>query len=419
MAVLWNTHLTPQVPTLFLFAFIFSFMFLAGCGTSSQSWSPEEQRQIDSLWLGHLDSEHTDPTNQYSDQVEAQIFGQRLFFDPQLSGNGTIACATCHKLEQRFADQAAFSHAIGQTERNTPSLVGVAFSPWFYWDGRRDSLWSQALEPIENPAEQGNHRLALALLMYTEGYRDEYERVFGHLPKMQSELHHDRRPPNVVWGTLNQAQQDDVNRIFSNLGKAIAAYERLLLPGMSRFDAYVEALQKSHFSDADKLLTQSEQKGLRLFIGEAGCTQCHNGPLLTNNSFHNTGLLSSPGKIPDVGRVRGLRKLLSDEFNCLGNYSDAPDSCAELQFVQTGSALLGAMKTPSLRNVVGTAPYGHAGQFPDLASVLSHYNIAANAMIGHNEAKPLNLSPWEIAQLEAFILTLDAPLQVAFEGAVD
>ena len=374
---------------------------------------------IDSLWLGHLDPEHSDPTNQYSDQIAAQIFGQRLFFDPQLSGNGAIACATCHKLEQRFADQVAFSQAIGRTERNTPSLIGVSFSPWFYWDGRRDSLWSQALEPLENPAEQGNHRLTLALLMYTEGYRDEYERVFGHLPKMQPELHSDRREPSVVWDTLDQIKQDEVNRIFSNLGKAIAAYERLLLPTMSRFDAYVKALQNNHFDEAGELLTQTEQKGLRLFIGEAGCTQCHNGPMFTNNSFHNTGLLSPAGNIPDVGRVRGLRKLLSDEFNCFSNYSDAPDSCAELQFVQTGPALLGAMRTPSLRNLVGTAPYGHAGQFPDLASVLSHYNVAADAMIGHNEAKPLNLSPWEIAQLEAFILTLDAPLQVASELVAD
>lgn len=207
-----------------------------------------------------------------------------------------------------------------------------------------------------------------------------------------------------------------VDQVFANVGKAIAAYERLLLPGPSRFDHYVDALLAGDRSKSDALLNADEVEGLRLFIGKANCTQCHNGPLMTNNEFHNTGVIAFPGEVPDKGRVAGVREALADPFNCLGDFSDASrGDCAELEFTRTGSALTGAFRTPSLRNLEPTAPYMHKGQHATLADVLRHYNEAPPAMIGHSELVPLGLSNKELQQLEAFLRTLDAPLATAGE----
>ncbi|MCH8136451.1 MAG: aminotransferase class III-fold pyridoxal phosphate-dependent enzyme [Proteobacteria bacterium] len=146
-------------------------------------------------------------------------------------------------------------------------------------------------------------------------------------------------------------------------------------------------------------------------IGEARCTECHNGPLLTNNEFHNTGPLSAPGELPDRGRIDGVREVLADPFNCLGLFNDDPEpSCAELRYVRTGVELIAATRTPSLRNLKNTAPFQHKGQTATLTAVLDHYNKAPLAMIGHNETTELNLRGWELRALEAFLHTLGAPI---------
>ena len=153
------------------------------------------------------------------------------------------------------------------------------------------------------------------------------------------------------------------------------------------------------------------------FIDEARCTECHNGPLFTNHEFHNTGILSFAGEVPDRGRIDGVRKLLADPFNCLGDYSDDPlRNCPELTYVRQGIELLGATRTPSLRNLGSTAPYAHKGQQASIADVLDQYNRSPLAMIGHNEAEnPLGLSRRELRWLEAFLVSLDAPLATAPE----
>ena len=201
------------------------------------------------------------------------------------------------------------------------------------------------------------------------------------------------------------------NRVFANIGKSIAAYERLLMPGPSRFDAYVAIVTGAEQAAGQSILTDDEVMGLRLFVGEAACTQCHNGPLFTNHEFHNTGVISLPGEVPDKGRVAGVREVLADPFNCIGLYSDDLEkNCAELEYARSGPELIGAMRTPSLRNLGGTGPYMHKGQLETLGEVLQHYNDAPLAMIGHNEAKPLRLNDRELGQIEAFLGTLDAPL---------
>ena len=358
----------------------------------ADDWTDSELAILRSLWIGSLPELPPDPSNAVADDADAARFGQALFFSTALSPSGAIACATCHRPELRFTDGMQKGRGVGVSRRNTMSIVGAAYSPWQYWDGRRDSQWSQALSPIEDPAEHGGSReLAVRAVAADSELRRHYEDLFGAMPG------------------ADEPQQLD--QVFANLGKALAAYERLIMPGPSRFDEFVEAALSGDRQLQDRLFTSDERAGLRLFIGEAQCTQCHNGPLLTNHEFHNTGLLSLPGEVPDKGRAAGVREVLADPFNCLGRFSDAPpEACAELEFTRSGFVVLGAFRTPSLRNLENTQPYMHKGQLFTLADVLDHYNDAPPAMIGHNEAKPLGLSRAERRRLEAFLETLAAPL---------
>jgi cytochrome c peroxidase len=188
------------------------------------------------------------------------------------------------------------------------------------------------------------------------------------------------------------------------------------MPGPSRFDAYVKAVLDRDETAQKEMFNNDELMGLRLFIDEANCTQCHNGPLFTNYEFHNTGIISFPGEVPDKGRVAGVRSVRSAPFNCQSAYNDdSVKDCAELRFARTGPGLIGAMRTPSLRNLEGTGPYMHKGQMATIAEVLDHYNRAPIAMIGHNETKPLKLSRRELKQLETFLKTLAAPLATPTE----
>ena len=357
-----------------------------------EPWTDAEVEVLRSLWIGSLPSLPADPTNAVADDPLAAELGYQLFFDPRLSGTGAISCSTCHQPERRFTDGLPKGQAIGTSKRNTRSIVGVAYSPWLYWDGRRDSLWSQALSPLEDPAEHGGNRKQYVEFIASEpSYSAMYESIFGEFPEL--------------------ADSDAINRVFANIGRVIAAYERLLLPGPSRFDVYVAAVIAGDSELQAATFSVDEAMGLQLFIDQAACTQCHNGPLFTNHEFHNTAVLSFPGEVPDKGRVAGVREVMADPFNCLGTYSDdASKNCAELEFVRTGPELIGAVRTPSLRNLENTGPFMHKGQLKSLAEVLRHYNEAPRAMIGHNEAKPLGLRSRELRQIEAFLNTLAAPL---------
>ena len=357
-----------------------------------QSWTDAEVGILRSLWIGSLPALPADPTNSVADDPRAARLGHRLFFDPRLSANGAISCSTCHQPERRFTDGLPKGQAIGTSKRNTPSIVGVAYSPWLYWDGRRDSLWSQALSPLEDPAEHGGRREQYVEFIAADpAYRAMYESFFGEIP--------------------DHSGAEAGNTVFANIGKVIAAYERLLMPGESRFDVYVAAVIAADQDMQQSTFSEDELAGLRLFIGQAACTQCHNGPLFTNHEFHNTGVISFPGDVPDKGRVAGVRQVMADPFNCAGRYSDDDEkNCAELEYARTGPELIGAFRTPSLRNLESTGPFMHKGQLESLAQVLQHYNAAPPAMIGHNEAKPLGLSKRELRQLEAFLNTLAAPL---------
>jgi cytochrome c peroxidase len=357
-----------------------------------EPWTDADIEVLQSLWIGNLGPVPRDLSNAVADNPLAAEFGQRLFFDARLSANGAISCSTCHQPVRRFTDGLQKGQAIGTSKRNTPSIVGGAYSPWLYWDGRRDSQWSQALSPLEDANEHGtDRRHVVRVIAEDPTYSETYTELFGELP--------------------DQANEEAVNTTFSNIGKAIAAFERLLLPTPSRFDDYVAEVIAGDVAAQQNLYTDDEIVGLQLFIGKANCTQCHNGPLLTNHEFHNTGVISFPGEVPDKGRVLGVREVQNNAFNCGGAYSDDRDrNCAELEYARTGPELIGAFRTPSLRNLENTAPFMHKGQIATLSAVLRHYNEAPLAMIGHNETKPLKLRNSELRQMEAFLHTLSAPL---------
>ena len=387
-------------------------------------WTETEIKILRSLWIGSLPPLAPDPSNAVADDPRATKLGWQLFFDQRLSGNGLIACATCHQPQRGFTDGRVKGQAIGTSKRNTPSIIGSAYSPWLYWDGRKDSQWSQALSPLEDPNEHGGTRMQYVRLIATDPiYRTAYETLFGSLPDLSNRSRFpsvaapvgDSRS-NAAWQAMTAEDRELVNKIFVNIGKSFAAYERLLMPGPSRFDAYVKAVLDRDETVQHELFNNDEWVGLRLFINQANCTQCHNGPLFTNNEFHNTGIITLPGEVPDKGRVAGVRSVRSDPFNCLSAYNDdSVKDCAELRFARDGPELIGTMRTPSLRNLEGTSPYMHKGQLTTLAEILDHYNRAPLAMIGHNETQPLKLSRLELKQLESFLKTLTALLATPTE----
>lgn len=288
-------------------------------------------------------------------------------------------------------------------------LLGVAYNKWFFWDGRKDSLWSQALGPIESSVEHGFTRTACAHEI-RRFYRQEYEAIFGKIPDIKNAAACPTTEDIAVlkaWALMTPAQREDVNGIYANMGKAIEAYVRTIVPEPSRFDMYARALIDNDTASLPKIFTTDEAEGLRIFIGKAKCTNCHNGPLFTNGDFHNTGV-PVPAQMPyDNGRADGIRKVLSDEFNCLGRYSDAGSGdCEELRYLDTDTAkYAGAFKTPTLRNVAERAPYMHAGQFSTLREVLQFYRQSKSQEVGHSE-----LSDKELGQLEAFLRTLSGPV---------
>jgi cytochrome c peroxidase len=377
-------------------------------------WSKAEVATLRSLWIGSLPPLPPDPSNQYGDDPRAAALGEELFYDTRFSSNGEVACATCHLPFKGFQDGLPQGKGVGVTNRRTMPIAGTAYSPWMFWDGRKDSQWAQALGPLESAVEHGGNRTQYAHLI-AEYYRADYEAIFGPLPDLSDLTHFpDSAGPvkdlvaSAAWVAMRPEGREAVTRIYANMGKAIAAYERTIMPTQTRFDRYVQAVVENNYFAMQNTLTSDEIAGLQVFIRYGNCTRCHNGPLLTDNSFHNTGVPSAVGLPEDTGRAAGAQQVLADEFNCLSPYSDAaPEECDELRFMLAeGDELMRAFKVPSLRGVAERAPYMHAGQFANLEDVLRHYSLAPTAPAGHNELEVLNLTATQIRQLIAFLKTL-------------
>lgn len=235
--------------------------------------------------------------------------GKLLFYDPALSVDSTVSCATCHEAKAGFADHLAVSQGVkGRTGfRNSPTLTNVAYHPWFFKEGGSPTLELQALGPIENKAEMGFNAVLLA------------ERLKGH----------------PVYTPLAQQAYDREMDLYV-LVRSIAAFERTLISGNSPFDKY-------HFQGKENALNEQEKKGMELFYSErTGCSQCHSDFDFSDYSFRNNGLYV---EYADRGRQRVT--LLDED--------------------------IGKFKVPTLRNIALTAPYMHDGSLATLSEVIDHY----------------------------------------------
>lgn len=384
---------------------------------AASTWSVAEIAIMQSLSLQSATAPPRDPSNRFSRNGIAADLGERLFFDPGLSRDGDVACATCHKPNRRFADEARFSVGSAPTRRNTPGLLGAAHHRWFYWDGRRDSLWAQAVTPIETNGEMDNTRLgALHYIAARSEYVDFLQRLEIALPEM-NDL---RRFPAQAgpfgtpeqrqrWQAMSSTDRDAANQAFADLGKVIAAYVETLDHRPSRFDLFVDEVSAENFDAANEILDSDERSGLRLFldVSRTLCLRCHNGPMLTNFGFHNIGTGEDAQGLPDFGRMLGLQAALVNEFNCMGPYSDARrEECRELIHAAEQHSDQGAFKVPGLRDVAETAPFMHDGRFDDLRAVMEFYVNGPDAESGPSEITPIELDELEIDQIIAFLQTL-------------
>jgi cytochrome c peroxidase len=389
-------------------------------------WSADEKAVLASLSLKRLPPVPADPSNAVERQSAAIELGQRLFNDARLSRNGAVSCASCHDPARQFQDGLPVSRGVGTGTRRAMPIVGAGHATWLFWDGRKDSLWAQALGPLEDAVEHGTNRTRVAHQVAAH-HRRGYEALFGSLPRLEG-LPGDAGPKGnaaeqAAWQAIDRGRREEVSRVFANIGKAIAAYEKSLQHEPTRLDAYIDATLRNDRS-AGNLLRADEVRGLRLFIGKAQCVSCHSGPLFTDQQFHNTGVPPRDASRPDRGRAGATAAVRSDEFNCLGPFSDArPEQCQELRFMLTDDpALEGAFKTPGLRGVAARPPYMHAGQFTTLEQVVRHYVAAPHAAVGHSELThrhagaaaprhtertPIELSDAEVAELASFLATLN------------
>ncbi len=342
---------------------------------------------------GPLGAPAPDPTNRVATSLEAAHLGQRLFYDPRLSLDGFHSCASCHMPTRGFADGLDLPVPVGSSDRHVPSVLNAAHQRWFFWDGRADSLWSQALAVISNPKELGVGRPGLARLVTHDAiYRAEYRAAFGEDP--------------------SDAPTDE-DRTAVNAAKAIAAYEAQLESGDSAFDQFAGALAANDL-DAAATYPSDALRGLLLFVGRANCRSCHAGPNFSDGEFHSIGMAPRGGGKPShPGRMRGIEILRADPFRGSGPWSDAPTSehAREVDALVQSSEQWGQVRTPSLRNVARTAPYMSEGQKATLREILEYYSTLEGAVTvahhGEQVLKPLALSEGDMTDLEAFLRSLD------------
>lgn len=292
--------------------------------------------------------------------------GERLFNDPILSSSGQIACASCHDKDLGWADgrESSFGHNRQKGTRNAPSIENTAFFTKFFWDGRANSLEQQALLPITNPIEMNSSITdAIQRLKQEPSYVEAFKLAFDD-------------------GAINEL----------NLAKAIATFERTIISRLSKFDQFLIANNYQGKQRAALSAQMSDQAllGLHLFRTKARCLNCHNGPAMTDNQFHNLGLTYYKREFEDLG----------------------------LYLTTQNPEDVGKFKTPSLRGVMNTKPWMHNGFFASMIGVLNIYNAGgARNKVDPNDPmspvvskhlKPLKLTTEEILALESFMTAVTA-----------
>jgi cytochrome c peroxidase len=322
-----------------------SFAFLVFVAVADPVPLPRDTLAPNLAWqsvpLG-LDSDRLIPKENPLSEAKVRL-GRKLFFDPMLSADGTVSCASCHQPAHGFSTPARFAVGIRgrSTKRNAPTLFNRSYGKSFFWDGREASLEGQALRPIEDADEMGGTiEAALKRIQANRHYQQEFAAVFP----------------------------DGVTAV--SLARALASFERVLLLGESRVDRFRAGEVKA--------LDDRELHGFWLYESKGRCWQCHSGRNFSDEEFHNTGV--GWGKAPaDLGRYR-VTKRDSD---------------------------LGRFKTPTLRGLVQSAPYMHDGSMATLDEVVEFYNRGGGKNPNQDPIlSPLGLSKEETADLVAFLKAL-------------
>jgi cytochrome c peroxidase len=359
-----------------------------------------------------------DSTNAVADDANAAELGRELFFSTALSESGNFSCASCHDPALEFADGERLSTAAGTTGRHAPSVINSAYNRWQFWDGRCDSQWCQALGPMEAPTEMAGTRLGVAHAIFDDAaLKSSYELLFGAMPPLDDArfpaqgrpvADDPTHPHALAWSQLSAGDQANVTGVFVNVGKAIEAYERLLVTREGALDDYISGLLADDEGYRDALSPEAE-RGLELFVGDGLCHFCHTGPLLTNGEFHNVALGPRDWlSLGDNGRFDGITALRATEFNALGPYSDDTDGLAaqRLQFLALTVDAEGQFKVPGLRRVADSGPYMHGGHLEDLTSVVDFYAaLDETPEFGHLDETlaPLELSEDDTKALVIFM----------------
>ena len=471
----------PWLPVLLLAA--------GGCGEVADDWFCSDARceWRDDEWarvvsLANPSDPDPDYSNLYRDSAAAVALGKELYFDTGFSGVATqldairrtspparadkdapvnVSCATCHNLMHGGVDTTSVpghvSVGAGWTDVNALPTLNSAYRKVVFWNGRADSLWALNVLVAESITTMNGNRLALAHRI-ADKYRADYEPLFGPLPGLDDTT---RFPlagkpkladkPDGAWEAMAPWAQIAVNAILVNWGKAIAAYEYRLVSRDAPFDRFVTA---GRDSDA---ISGAARRGARLFVGKAACIDCHSGPQLSDEQFHNVGVPQAGTAVPTTGdcpasmvpyacncvagtncapwgAYDGLKRLSTSPWrrSCVfddKNPASVEPPCSDDTGDQSRDAyskreltedLKGAWRTPSLRNVALTAPYMHDGTFATLEDVVWHYNTGGRAATGERvgvpaaQLKPIGLSAAEVADLVAFLETLTgAPLDPA------
>jgi len=325
-----------------------------------------------------------DPSNRVSGKREAIAFGEKLFFEPRISGTGSVLCATCHVPFRAFQDGRPRAFGLQEVDRNTPSVVNARFHRWFGWDGGHDSLWSQSVRPLLDPREMSASPAHVAGVV-RKLFAKEYQAAF-------------QRPP---------AAPDE--EILMDVGKALAAFQETLVSERTAFDEFRDGLETGRHVSS---YPAAAQRGLKIFIGKGNCTACHFGPHFTNGEFADTGVpfFAGRGRV-DSGRHEGIKRLKGNAHNLLGAFNDDREraSATGTRHVELQHRNFGEWRVPGLRNVALTAPYMHNGSLATLRDVVRHYSELDEERLhadGERILKPLRLTRAESDDLVAFLESL-------------
>lgn len=361
------------------------------------------------------------PTNDYADDPAAATLGQKFYFEVDWAGplqmdsdlgaagdTGKVSCFSCHD-DRTFG--SADNVGVGSSfhPRHAPGSVNAAWyaEAGYTWRGRFDVMWALPRAVFEAGAIYNSSRLRVAHVVF-EQYRAEYDAVFGDhpLPDLadMARFPETGKPGDPSWDGMAPADQEAVNRVLANVGKALEAYQRTLQSTESEFDRWVAGSGS---------ISESAQRGFALFVGDANCVMCHSGPFFTDQSYRNLGLEQTGPNAPatDGGRFDAVGAIAGDPFNGIGAYSDDPS--AGQPFIddiepQT-DALMGQFRVPTVRNAAVSAPFMHAGQLATLQAVIDLYDEgggpAPTGMLDPVLA-PLGLSAADKADLIAFIESL-------------